>query len=108
MSAQTFRCCPHCADDQPHIEKDTHEVPCTLCYGDVERRIAAIAEAAREWRGTLDPSVSMADHVAAGNALVAAVDAEKTAQSRLDASSVPEPAAIGSGQTPLTFTVNAS
>lgn len=41
MSAQTFRCCPHCADDQPHIEKDTHELPCTLCYGDVERHTAA-------------------------------------------------------------------
>ena len=37
---------------------------------------AAIAEAAREWRDTLDPSVSMADHAAAGNALRAAVEAE--------------------------------
>ena len=77
VSAQAFRCCPHCADDQPHIEKDTHELPCTLCYGDMERHTAAIAEKAREWRDTLDPSASMADHVAAGDALIAAVDAER-------------------------------
>ena len=38
---------------------------------------AAIAEKAREWRDTLDPSVSMADHAAAGDALIAAVDAER-------------------------------
>ena len=77
MSKHTFRCCPHCADDQPHIEKDTHELPCTLCYGDVERHTAAIAEAAREWRDTLDASVSVADCMAAGKALIAAVDAER-------------------------------
>ena len=29
---------------------------------------AAIAEAARKWRDTLDPSVSVADHMAAGKA----------------------------------------
>lgn len=43
---------------------------------------AAIAEAAREWRDTLDPSASMADHAAAGNTLRAAVDAETKAQPR--------------------------
>ena len=41
---------------------------------------AAIAEAAREWRDALDPSVSVADFVAAGKALIAAVDAEREAQ----------------------------
>lgn len=26
-----YPCCPHCVDDQPHIEADTHDLPCTLC-----------------------------------------------------------------------------
>ena len=81
MSAQTFRCCPHCADDQPHIEKDTHEVPCTLCYGDVERHTAAIAEAAREYvrvrRAHLDHGPLLSQRKAAHDALIAAVEAER-------------------------------
>ena len=60
---------------------------CTLC-GDFDESAAmgalrtaeAIAEAAREWRDALDPSVSVADFVAAGKALIAAVDAEREAQ----------------------------
>ena len=31
MSDHMYKCCEHCADDQPHIEKDTHIVPCELC-----------------------------------------------------------------------------
>ena len=83
VSAQTFRCCPHCADDQPHIEKDTHKLPCTLCYGDVERHTAAIAEKAREYRdivGRLADDASPAAYDAADDAqdrLFAAVDAER-------------------------------
>lgn len=42
------------ADDKPHIEKDTRKVPCTLCYGDVERHTAAITEAAREYVAASD------------------------------------------------------
>ena len=91
MSAQTFRCCPHCADDQPHIEKDTHELPCTLCYGDVEHRTAAIAERAREWRAALNavqaPGITTTEESRAlallddaEEALAAAVDAEREAQ----------------------------
>ena len=26
-----YSCCVHCADDQPHIERDTHIVPCDQC-----------------------------------------------------------------------------
>ena len=89
MSAQTFRCCPHCADDTPHIEKDTHKVPCTLCYGNVERHTAAIAEAAREYVrchlacfATGRPySDDKWDVIAAKVALIAAVEAEREAQS---------------------------
>ena len=93
MSPQTFRCCPHCTDDQPHIEQDTHEVPCTLCYGDVERHTAAIAEAAREYVRVLDAwacgeGVSRAT---AWYALIAAIDAEREAQSRPGAHTNPQP-----------------
>jgi hypothetical protein len=27
----TYPCCSHCADDQPHVEKDSHTLPCDLC-----------------------------------------------------------------------------
>ncbi len=61
---------------------------CTLCGVfdewealDALRTAEAIAQAAREWRDTLDPSVSMADHAAAGDALIAAVEAEREGRS---------------------------
>ena len=79
MSAQTFRCCPHCADDQPHIEKDTHELPCTLCYGDVERHTAAIAEAAREYVA-IQRSGDTPQAFVAYAILAAEVDAEQDAR----------------------------
>jgi hypothetical protein len=31
VTGPLYPCCPHCADDQPHIEKDTHELPCDVC-----------------------------------------------------------------------------
>jgi len=27
---RTYPCCEHCADDQPHIEADTHDLPCDI------------------------------------------------------------------------------
>ncbi len=27
----TYRCCTHCADDLPHIEPNTHDLPCDIC-----------------------------------------------------------------------------
>jgi hypothetical protein len=41
----TYRCCPHCADDQPHVEEDSHTLPCDLCA-----RTAITQQVSREHR----------------------------------------------------------
>ena len=47
MSAHMYKCCEHCADDQPHIERDTHIVPCDPCQ-DARRIIIAKMQAWRD------------------------------------------------------------
>lgn len=59
MSEHRYPCCEHCEDDQPHIEADTHDLPCDIngCQvmtredmsGEVNRRRAEV-ERMRRWQ----------------------------------------------------------
>jgi hypothetical protein len=33
---KVYQCCPHCVEDQPHIQKDTHTLPCDVCEQESE------------------------------------------------------------------------
>lgn len=46
----TWPCCAHCDDDLPHVEKDSHDLPCTRCGQGQPRSIdAAFLESQREF-----------------------------------------------------------
>lgn len=32
MPERTYPCCDCCAADLPHIERDTHTLPCDICH----------------------------------------------------------------------------
>jgi hypothetical protein len=60
--AELFPCCPHCVDDLPHIEKDTHTLSCDVCdrASEIGRltaerdayraRLDKVREDAEQWR----------------------------------------------------------